>query len=95
MIKIGPHEIDVQYVHELPDSDFGLYQNRQARILIDNTVHPSLQEETLVHEVLHAIINISGVGVGWEHDEEERIVQGMGALLYQVLKDNDKFYEQQ
>ena len=92
-IKIGAHEYQVIRDDDGADEDarFGHCMPRRLRIYVDPRVPQSQQEETLIHEVLHAVCDqvraFSKQETG--RDEEERVVQSLGHGIYQFLKDND------
>lgn len=51
--------------------------------------------ETLIHEILHVLIDNAGLSktVLSDKDEEEAVVEALCCGLYQVLKDNDLWQE--
>lgn len=57
------------------------YTSTEIDVLSTTTIER--QQEILVHELLHAILFESGFR---EHEEE--LVERVGKVLYQVLKDN-------
>lgn len=56
----------------------------QLTIKLESEVNKDFQEQTFVHEVLHGIFVESGY-----EDHEEDMVNRIGKVLYQVLKEND------
>ncbi|EKN67477.1 phage protein [Schinkia azotoformans LMG 9581] len=61
----------------------GLYNYKDTRIEILKDMTLQRKQETLVHEVLHAVLFEFGLK---DHDEE--LVERAAQVLYQVLKDN-------
>lgn len=84
-VKIGAHTFKV--IYRKMDNNFGEMDDTTLTITIDNTMPQTQQEETLIHEILHAIRKLSGTELERERDEE-RVVQSVAHLLYQTLKDN-------
>lgn len=92
-ISIGPYTYDV--VLESIDtgdaeSDFegylalGAVNIRDLTITLEPAQHPLMMRNSLLHEVLHAIRNITGEA----GDEEEAIVCSMSALMLDTLRRN-------
>ena len=52
-------------------------------IEINDKIHKTRQDQTLVHELTHAMFFEAGL------EDEEDLVNRLGLILYQVLKDND------
>ena len=92
-IKIGAHTYKISHRDEDGESDsrFGHCFPRNLVIYIDQRVPQSQQEETLIHEVAHAIADQIRAFPNTDNgrEDEERVVQGLGHGIYQVLKDND------
>lgn len=92
-VKIGAHEYEVIQRSDEGENDkrFGHCYSRNLKIYIDGTVPSTQQEETLIHEALHAICeqvyafprNDAG------NADEERIVQSLGHGIYHFLKENN------
>lgn len=57
-------------------------------IRINPSIHPDLQQVTLIHEVLHACADF--VGIEDEKLTEEDWIKRISPVLTQVLKDNPK-----
>lgn len=87
-IKIGGMEYQVKEV-EFDKSDdnviLGECRFEKAEILINENLSDSRKEQTLFHEMVHAMLFESGSN---EYDNEE-LVNQLGLIMYQVLKDND------
>lgn len=52
-------------------------------IEINEKIHKTRQDQTLIHELTHAMFFEAGL------EDEEELVNRLGLILYQVLKDND------
>jgi len=84
-VKIGAHWLDVVYKTEKDDgyessgTRMGLYD----KIILQDEMIRSKQEETLLHEVIHEIGDLYGLEL------VEKQVYPLGESFYQVLADND------
>lgn len=82
-LKIGGHTYTII---KAPSLDHGGFEPHELKIYIRPDL-PSLMEETLLHEILHAVRHLTGT----EHEDEkedERQVNIQALALYQILKDN-------
>jgi hypothetical protein len=62
----------------------------KCRIYIDKTVDEQLREDTLLHELLHAVLYVSGAATeAYENDEavDERVVSLVTPMFHRLLKD--------
>lgn len=88
-IKIGGITYDIEYKDTIDVNGdlnyFGTCDKKQAKIEISTLANKQRQEQTLVHEILHAVFYEAGIVL----DNEEDIVNRVSLVLYQVLKDND------
>ena len=57
----------------------------KCQILIDKTMPQDLQVQTLIHEVLHAVFDLTG---NTELAADEKAVQGIATALYCILTQN-------
>lgn len=64
---------------------YGVCNFKDAVIEVSTTVNQQRQEQTLLHELMHAVFHEAGI----EIEDEEDIVNRSSLVLYQVLKDND------
>jgi hypothetical protein len=84
-IKIGPHTFKIEYGKGLGvDDNFGKADMESLTIFIRDDVPESLQRETLVHECLHLIRELSGIE-RTDPIQEEKEVQIMGMMLMEVI----------
>lgn len=81
-LKIGGHPYEIlvsDLKHEDPTKElYGRHEVRENIIYINDTIAPSRMEETLIHEVLHAIFYNTGL----EHDEKQ--IEAISNGLYQL-----------
>lgn len=71
---------------------FGSTHSHTQKIFIEPGLTQQKKEQTLLHEILHAIWWQSGLNARYKNDKtiiEEEITQAIGHGLYQVLKDNN------
>ena len=85
-IKIAHLKVKVQEEDEL-DEAWGIYQRGSKQIKMEkdfpNSEH---RKEVLLHEVLHAILDIYRI----ETKDEETLVSQMAVAMMQVMNDNPK-----
>lgn len=56
-----------------------------------NTAYPvATQQETLLHEILHMCLYVTGTDTQLDDDVEERVIRPMAMALFGVLRDNPK-----
>ena len=93
-IKIGGMEYQVKEVkfgESNSDVTLGECHFETADILINENLSDSRKEQTLFHEMVHAMLFEAG---SVEYDNEE-LVNQLGLIMYQVFKDNDFKSEKQ
>lgn len=73
-------------------SVFGSTHTHSQKIFLDPTTTQQKNEQTLVHEILHAIAWQTGLARRLEkfsdNKIEEEIIQSLSFALYEVLKEN-------
>ena len=87
-IKVAGITYDVEFKElEIDEGmQLGWCKFAESKIEINNhKVSEQKQKQTLIHEMTHAIFNEAGI----ELEDEENIVNKVGIVLHQVLKDND------
>jgi len=101
-VKVGPHTYEVIYSSDI--TYHGNYIGRcditQLSIFLKPDMPKSVQEETFVHEVLHAVIDMAGLSRRLDKEDKEvrsipsseEIVNEVAPLLYLVIKDNPKIF---
>lgn len=88
-VKVGGIVYDVEFKELEAESgvQLGWCNYSKSKLEINNhNINLQKQEQTLIHEMTHAIMHEAGVGFG---DDEERVVNHISLILHQVLKDND------
>lgn len=81
-LKVGGHQIKVELVDPTDpelDGACGMFIRTNNRILIDKTLSRSQLEQSLIHEIFHAL--------NWELKEE--FIESFSQQIYQVFKDNN------
>jgi Zn-dependent peptidase ImmA (M78 family) len=75
---------------DMPEEATGFYHRDRSLIGIAQGLSPAEEADTVLHEILHAIVAHSVPG---EMDEasEEKVVYALASGLYAVLQDNPKF----
>lgn len=86
-LDVGPFRYEVIYGPLTSES--GFMQANEKRIVIGENPHQTMAE-TLLHETLHAVIDMTGLrNTGPEADaEEEKWVASISPVLYAVLRSN-------
>lgn len=91
-IKVGGivYDVELKEVVEINQDRnyYGSCDYKSAKIEIANTINEQRQEQTLIHEVMHAVFDEAGISL----ENEEDIVNRLSLVWYQVLKDNDFSY---
>jgi hypothetical protein len=94
-LKVLSHEYDVKIVDTADDEkgrdNWGMTNHAKKIIRIDNLLSDSTIEETFIHEMLHVVFHLSGVGTdldGGQRTTEESVVDKIAPILTSILKDN-------
>lgn len=92
-IKVGGITYNVRITEDIQGFLYGSCSDDRSEILISTHPSKSKQEQTLIHELVHAIFNEAGLTDEAEDGElyiaEEELVNRIGIVLHQVLTDND------
>lgn len=88
-LTIGPFRYAVMVPSFLPDAD-GATNYSQRVIAVNGSLSEQSQRETLLHEVLHAVIDQTGFR-NLEKEEEEKLVASLSPPLLSVLRSNPTF----
>ena len=94
-IRIGPFDYAVVAAKELLDGldSFGKVQDTQQRILLDDSCTLQRQQETLLHEVIHAIFCTFQPPEGAQRrEDQERDTKLLAAGLLQAIQDSPDFW---
>lgn len=99
-VQIGPHRYDVQCdadatvaLRELAPDRIGSSDAGALRIQIAHHLHPSQQQDTLLHEILHMLLHQLGLqpslaNASHDDDVEERVVHALAPALLDLLRRN-------
>ncbi len=100
-VKVGWKDIRIEYIEpqfERNNSDFwGQFLSRKGVIEIQKEIQGDDLANTLLHEVLHAIVYASSLnsegGALEDHKDEEQTVNSITNHLMAVIKDNPWFLD--
>lgn len=102
-VKIGWHTYKVIFGKEplvLAGSDINIHEDlcgltsvNQCRIWVDDNQSKSQIQDTLLHEILHAVFDTCGISVDLDHAAEERIVRVLAPNLLSLFRDNPELAE--
>lgn len=91
-VLIGPHKYTVVYENEICANDdlCGFIKHEQTKIVIDDGMSTSYQKETLLHECLHGLFQLTGLRKAAVVNEgkEEIIVNAIAPALLDMLRRN-------
>ena len=93
-LKIGGIIYAVGIVKRLEDEGqalWGCTDYPKTKIKISKGINKQKQIQTLIHEIVHAAMHEAGLD---EQCNDEKIVNPLGLVLYQVLNDNPELLEQ-
>lgn len=99
VVKIGPHEYEVKRVENViinGSADYGGSQDEMdLTIKILKDMKPTIQESVLTHEIIHALIDLTGIRGDAlpEGIDVEELTERLTTPLYMFLKDNTNFFE--
>ena len=68
----------------------GSTDTQQQKILVNPDLGPMQQRRTLLHEVLHAVWECSGLHAAVDGSNEEPVIRGLEAPLLETLRRNPK-----
>lgn len=92
-LKIGPFiyhvDLDTKAVeHHSDDKLLGYCDYTDTRIVLRSDLNPIVLRETLLQEILHALLALSGFGSEWGEETEEAFVSRMSPLVLDFLRSN-------
>ena len=88
VVKVGPYYYQVEPLAPAQTEALeGMTDFKRTTIYVDVSLPSERQEVVLWHELLHALCDLTGLGLG--HDVEERVVDALAPALFQVLEEND------
>ena len=91
-LKICGRTIKIKEGELNDDESFGEYENYTGKIFISETVCTEIRDVTIAHEVLHALLDISG-SCSILGKKEEQFVRSLENTFCDFLKKNTNFYE--
>lgn len=90
-IKIGLHTFEIHFVvTDLMIDECGRLDLDQLQIYIRDGMPETMEKETLMHEILHAVRKLTATELP-DEVEEEKVVQVMSHMLCEVFQDNKDF----
>lgn len=78
---------------EQRSSLFGWSCERRQVIGVDPDQAPGSKRDTVLHEVLHQVLCVSGLASEWGGDQEEQVVRRLTPWLVGVIRANPKLIE--
>ena len=101
-IYVGPHKYFVEtsksalmekMVEQKTSGLMGHVSTGQATIYINTDYAPTQQRDTLLHEVLHAIVYDTALHLDWDSVREEEVVSRLTPAILNVLRRNPELVE--
>lgn len=86
-LKIGPYDYKVQ-PHVFDDGDYGECDCKKLVIRVDTSTAPGTVRDTIVHEALHALLDLVGFGKRLTEEAEEDLVRSLSPALLDLLRRN-------
>lgn len=95
-VKVGPFiydiKLDAARIRELEKENdmelFGFTTHNKLEIVINPDMADSMLRETVLHEILHAVIYATGLGDRFTEKQEEHLVRALSPALFQFILDN-------
>lgn len=90
-IKIGylTHKVVYGHIKSSKKEDYRLGETHSYKGIIKIApANKTVEKETLLHEILHAALAVSGQTQFLTAKEEERIVSSLSPYIFQILRDN-------
>ena len=91
-INLGARELIVRLLDPWTGEDPGEWLEEQDMILIRGDRAPAYEHDTLIHELLHALISISGYRFD-DNDEEEVFVRQITPWLHTAIVQNPELFQ--
>jgi hypothetical protein len=88
-VRVGPFVYRVRFVEGLRTEVAWLDTDKRV-IYVATSESPQSQAEALLHEVLHAAVDVTPFRAGALEDgcKEEALVAGLSPVLFSILRDN-------
>lgn len=93
-VRIGAIRYTIELVDRAELGDYGRVGEcnvNTATIRVADNRPDAVLAETLIHEVLHALFH--DIGLDWEAEDEERMVERMSPRLAALIGDNPALFE--
>lgn len=98
VIRVGPHRYKVgadrARMNDICRKEsrdlLGHCNHWTLEITIEPTLAGDQKAETLLHEVLHAVVTVTGLGDEWGADKEEAAVNRLSPVILDVLRRNPR-----
>lgn len=90
-VQIGPYSFHIELNKEVNDAgnSWGRIMYDSQRIFIDPAVERTKIAESLLHEILHGVLHVSG----YRLDDEEKFVLGTSTILLDTMRRNPDVVE--
>jgi hypothetical protein len=88
-VKIGGHYLTVEITNNnesIGNDEIGRTQLAKNIIWLNENYPNSRQEEALLHEIIHNCL------YDLQEEQDEKMVERLGVILYQVIVDNPKVF---
>jgi uncharacterized protein YabN with tetrapyrrole methylase and pyrophosphatase domain len=89
-VKIGGHYLSVNVTNNnesLTDNEIGKTWLGKNAIYLNSNYPKSRQEESLLHEIIHNCL------FDLQEEQDEKMVERLGTILYQVIIDNPEIFK--
>ena len=70
---------------------FGMTLHKSLEIIVQPTAADMVIRETLLHEVLHAVLYNTGIADRMTEKTEEHLIRALSPALFVLLRDNKNF----
>ena len=95
-VRVGPYtytiKVDAERIKELEkesDTDlFGMTTHGHLEIVLQPDVADTVLRETMLHEVLHAVLFNTGLSDRMTDKAEEHLVRALSPALFALLREN-------
>ena len=77
---------EVDNLHDGGDDLYGQVQYLEERILLNSAASDETKKAALIHEVVHTIDDLFGIGL------EEKQVEQLGVGIYNLIRDNPEMF---
>lgn len=92
-VKVGPFSVSVRLesLREASENSLiGLWQDHLLSVILDNGMPGEQEQETLLHELIHAAWDCTGLSKRLDDDQEEEVIRSISPLIFGMLRDNPK-----